>query len=294
MVVASVIGGAGRMGAWFATFLKKNGYQVLVCDRNKSAARNLARKRGFRLVEDLTLAVRSAQLVILATPTQVTQKILQHIEPHLSSRKLLVEISSVKEPLRRILQDMRRRGVAILSIHPMFGPGIKTLAGTTILTVSVPARNILAQEFLSLLRKRGAKLIRSDFDEHDKLVSMILTLPHFMNIAMVNTLRTLDADPNQLREIAGTSFKLQLLIAETIYQEAIGNEASILMDSKCSLKMLRRFAQESAASLNIIKKNKRSILLRSLHGGRYFVQKDRFFDSAYDRFNAAVEASSVA
>lgn len=280
------------MGAWFATFLKRNDHQVIVSDRNRSAARNLARKNGFRFVEDYAQAVPLADLVILATPTKVTEGVLEQIEPHISAGSLIVEISSVKDPLKRTLQTMRRRGVAILSIHPMFGPGVKNLAGKTVLAVALPRANRNAKKFLSIFRKRGVRLIQCTLDEHDRLASILLALPHFINIAMVNALRSLGVDPNRLRETAGTTFRLQLLTAQAICQEDFGNEVSILMDNRYSLNTLTKFAEQSAATLNLIRKRSRSSMLRLLGNSRGFLERDKLFASAYTRFNAAVEASS--
>jgi prephenate dehydrogenase len=93
MAVATVIGGAGRMGTWFASFLKRNGYRIIICDKNRGRGNSLARKKGFFFVEDPKLAVQPAQLVILATPTHVSKNLLLEIEPHLPNRTLLVEIS---------------------------------------------------------------------------------------------------------------------------------------------------------------------------------------------------------
>ncbi len=281
------------MGEWFAAFLKKNGYEVIISDKNKPAAKSLARKKGFRFLEDQTRAVRLAQLVILATPTQVTARLLEQIGPRLSPGTLLVEISSVKEPVRRTIQKLQRQGVAVLSIHPMFGPGAKTLTNKTVITVTIPQRNILARMLLSLLKKRRARIVRSNFDEHDKLASVLLALPHFLNIAMVNTLRSMGANPNRLREIAGTTFNLHFLVAQAIYQEDLSNEASILMDSEHTLNLLRKFAHQSTATLKLIEKGKRNGIVRNLCGGRDFLQKDRLFANAYERFNVAVEASSL-
>ncbi len=293
MAVACVIGGAGRMGAWFASFLKKNGYRVIICDNNKATARKLARTKGFWFVPDHKLAAQLADLVILATPTHVTKSLLRQIEQHISDQTLLVEISSVKEPVRRILEQMRSRGVAILSIHPMFGPGIKTLAGQAIITVLFPRSNSMAKRFLSLFRKNGARIVQSDFAHHDKFAAITLALPHFMNIAMVNTLKSIGVPLNQLRRFAGTTSKLQLIIAEAVYHERLSNEASILLDSKHFLKALRRFAEESNRTLTLIHKGRRATLLHSLVIGREFVRKDRMFSSAYSRFNAAVDGLTL-
>ena len=293
MGVATIIGGAGRMGSWFASFLRQNGYRIIICDNNRHLARKLARKKQFRFLEDPGLAVQQAELVILATPTEVTKTILRKIEPHLSRGCLLVEISSIKEPVRATLQSMKRRGIAVLSIHPMFGPGIKNLAGKTIITTLLPRHRNAAKRFLSLFRMEGAKIIRSDFDQHDKYVSITLALPHFMNIAMVNTLRTCGFGPNQLRGVAGTTFRLQLLIAEALYKENFGNEASILMDNKQSLRILKTFVKYNNRTLAMVDEGSKGSLLQDLRKSRDYLRRDYLFLSAYGRFNAAVEASRV-
>ncbi len=292
MAIATVIGGAGRMGAWLASFLKKSGYRIIICDKNKSVAKNLARKQGFQFLEDPRLAVRPAQLVLLATPTHVTKSLLEEIEPHLSRRCLLVEISSIKEPVKGTLQDMKGRGITVLSIHPMFGPGIRNFTGKTIVTTLLPRGNMAASKFLSLFRKKGARIIRSDFVQHDRLASITLALPHFMNIALVNTLKSYGVGPKQIQAMAGTTFKLQLLIAEVLYQESFNNEASILMDSKHSLNALKTLVKYSHRTLSMLSRGEQGRLVEDLKKGRRYLQRDAMFPGVHGRFNAAVEASS--
>lgn len=293
MAVATVIGGSGRMGTWFATFLKRNGYHIIIYDKNKRAAKNLAKRKRFRFVDNLGIAVQTSQLVILATPTNVTKYLLEKIEPKLRSGAVLVEISSIKEPVRSRLEALARRGIDVLSIHPMFGAGVKNLVGKTVITTLLPKRNARASNLLSLFRRDGAQIIKSDFVQHDKFASIILALPHFMNIAMVNTLQSQGLTPNELRATAGTSFKLQLLIAESIYQEGFVNEASILTDSKHSLNVLRMFVNQSVRTLAVLSKGRRANLLHDLRKGRTFLLRDAMFGHSYARFNAAVEASNL-
>ena len=292
MAVATVIGGAGRMGAWFADFLRKNSYRIIISDKNDRHGRKIARQKGFRFIKDSRLAVQPAQLVVLATPTKATRRILPKIEPHLSRGCLLVEISSIKEPVRAILQSMKKRGFAVLSIHPMFGPGIKNLTGKTIITTLLPSDKSAA-EFISLFRKEGARIIRSDFDQHDRFVSFTLALPHFMNVAFVNALKNSGLTPNELRAVAGTTFKLQLLIAEMVYRENFGNEISILMDSQRSLETLNAFVRYSNRTLRMLGSEKTGDLLQDLRKGQRYVQKDLIFPGVNGRFNAAVEASGA-
>ncbi len=280
------------MGAWFANFLKTNGYRIIICDKNKRTASNLARKKDFIFVKDPKLAVQPAQLVIMATPTHVSKNLLLEIEPHLRSKSLLVEISSIKEPIRRTLQRMKKRRAAVLSIHPMFGPGTKNLAGKTVITALIPRRNRTANNFLSLFRKKGARIIRSNLTQHDRLASITLALPHFMNIAMTQTLKTNGIAPGKLWAAGGTTFKLQLIIAEELYQESFSNEASILMDNRHSLKVLKTFLKQSNRTLSMLTRGTRRGLIQDLKKGRSYLRRDEMFSAADGRFNAAVEASS--
>jgi prephenate dehydrogenase len=293
LAVASVIGAAGRMGGWFANFLKKNQYKVIVCDTDNAAAKNLAHKKRFRFAQDQIIAVKSADLILITTPTQVTRKILSTFKPETVGGKVIVEISSVKAPVRKTIDELRRKGAKVLSIHPMFGPGTRSLLGKTVLVTSRPDGSSVARQFLSLFSKNGAKLLNVSYEQHDRLISMLLTLPHFVNLALVDTLRTASADPNQLRAIGGTSFGLQFLTAEAIFHEDLRNELSILMDSKYGLDALRSFAQRTSEILVPLSRERRGEVLGIWRSGRKFLERDKAFSSAYRRFNAAVEASAL-
>ena len=279
------------MGGWFATFLKENGYKVTVYDSNERAAKALSRKERLRYVGDLNRAATEAQLIFLATPTRVTKRLLEQIQIN-GSNAAIVEISSIKAPIKSTILRLQKRGTPILSIHPMFGPGAKTIAGRVVLTSVIPANNRVAQQFLSILKKNGAKLIQCSLKDHDKLVSIILALPHFINMVFVNSLMALSVNPDRMRTLAGTTFKLQLLIAEAIYQEGKENVLSILVDNAHSLSTLKKLAQETASLLDAIENHRTRTLVRSLANGHKFISKEKGFSTSYGRFNEAVEVSS--
>lgn len=293
MVVASVIGGTGRMGAWFANFLNENGYKVIIHDKNTTAARTLAAKKGYRFIESQGQAISLGQLIVLATPTNATLGLLKSTSRVLNREKLIVEISSVKEPVRRTIQRLRRRRVPILSVHPMFGPGSRTLLGKAMLVASRPASNNISESLLRLFRKKGVILFPIDLKRHDQLIALILALPHFVNSIFINTLGAVGVNPNRLRELSGTTFRLQLLTAEAISLEDSENEISMLVDTKETLRVLKRFLKQCETVTEAIEKGQHKRLRETLVNGRGYVQRDRNFATAYKRFNAAVEASSL-
>lgn len=279
------------MGSWFAHFLSKSGYQIIVMDKNKSAARRLARRHRLQYTEDEATAIKSAQLVVLATPTHVTRSILDSLDKKTPHSKLFVEMSSVKRPLKTTLRKAERLGIQVLSIHPMFGPGTKSVNAKPILTIMPTRRTKWTTAFLSMLHRKGARIIRCNLEEHDKLASIVLTLPHFLNIALANTLRSVGANPKRLSEIAGPTFKLQFLISEAVHHESLENEVSILMDGAYSDAALKEYIRQSTNTLNAITHFRRGVMMQRLREGRVFLQRSGTFESSYRRFNDAVAGS---
>jgi prephenate dehydrogenase len=275
------------MGSWFAAVLHENGQEVAIYDLDSNAARILARKKRFKIVHNLEHAIRSSHVIVLATPTRKTVTMLEEIKRWISPGTLIVDISSVKEPLRGQIRRLHSRNIPVLSIHPMFGPGTRTLKGRTIFVTSIPKRDAHASRILSILRRRGARMVRCGVEEHDRLMAALLTLPHFLSIAMVKTLRTRGLDPGRLRHLSGTTFRLQLLIAEATHQENPEIEASILMDSKYSTSIIREFARQCTATLRLMGKS-RERMIADLSSSRKYLQSDREFRSAYESFNAAI------
>jgi hypothetical protein len=90
--------------------------------------------------------------------------------------------------------------------------------------------------------------------------------------------------------VSGTTFKLQSLIAEAIYQEDPAKEISILADSNSSV--LLTYNQRVRAMLSIIR-NKPDDISQILSAGRCLIEMDRHFADSYERFNRAVQAALV-
>jgi prephenate dehydrogenase len=174
----------------------------------------------------------------------------------------------------------------------MLGPGTVSPKGRTILVMPLTKKIALADNFLTALQRRGARIVKCDFDEHDRLIATVLTLPHFLNVAFVEALRSLKVNLDLLSKVAGPTFRLQLLLAEELHQESAENEASVLMDNNDSVAILRKYARTSNKMLNTIARGKRPVVRRKLLEGRRFLISEKQFSTAYTRFNQAVSASS--
>ena len=274
------------MGNWFARFLKANGYTVILTDENRQAAETLSKRYGFQFLSNQLEAASKAQVIILATPTKITSAVLQQIAPAMKPTTLIVEISSIKRPIVGTIRKLQKKGIAILSIHPMFGSGTTTIKGRRILVVTRP-QNYEARRILSIFRMNGAGIIRCTLKKHDALASTILTLPHFINISLIETLKSLGVKLNEISLVAGSTFQLQLLLAEAIYNEDYDNEVSILGD--CKTTAIEEYKRQTEAVFKMV--NMPRSLERLLRSGRKFVENHKQFATSHRRFNAAVQAS---
>jgi len=280
------------MGAWFANFLSRNGYEIIISDKRTLHPRSSTRKKRFRFVKDPTEAAQLSQITILATPTLTTRKLLRTITPKLDPTTLIVEISSVKQPVRNTIQSLTRHGAQILSIHPMFGPGAKSLRGKSIIVARQPRNCTQAKRLLSKLATNGASIVHSSLEEHDKLTATTLALPHLINLAFIETIRRTGLPLGKVRELGGTTSKLQLLIAESLHHENPNNEASILADNKHNMRIFNAYIQHVNRLRRIIQGKNKPELLRRLRKDAIYVRRDRLFRTAPERFIAAVEAST--
>ncbi len=207
---ALLIGGGGRMGRWFARFLQAQDWNVSVCDPAGSP-------EGFPLVEDWRSCVSDVELVVVAAPLRASASILLQLAA-VKPAGVVLEIGSIKAPLAASLRALSSAGVAVASLHPLFGPSSNLLAGRHVVFVdlgSEPA-NALARE---LFQATMAAVVEMPLDTHDRLMAYVLGLSHALNIAFFSALADSHQEAVQLYAISSTTFDRQLAIAGDVAAE---------------------------------------------------------------------------
>lgn len=207
---ALVIGGAGRMGRWFTGFLATQGWDVSVADPAGEVP-------GLPWHADWREPARSAELVIVAAPLAATAAILDELVT-LKPAGLVVEIGSIKAPVAASLEALREAGVAVASIHPMFGPDVRLLAGRHVILVDIGAPAALA-DVRALFEQTSAGLAEMSLEQHDRLVAWVLGLSHAANIAFFTALARSGRPIQELAGFASTTFGAQLTVAARVAAE---------------------------------------------------------------------------
>jgi len=226
----AIIGVNGKMGKWFANYFHKMGFKVKGFDTN-----NEIKEKFIDKAHSLVSAILQIDYVLLCTPTKNTPEIIRLISKEMKRDSYLIEISSHKSKTSQTLLKTPSK-INPICIHPMFGPGIKNIAGRNV--IIVPIKDAQKELTATKLLFPGANFVTIDAVEHDKKIGVILGLTHLINIAFANILAK-DDQISLTEKMAGTTFKAQRIIAESIL-----TESAELIETIVSNPEVRKYGEE--------------------------------------------------
>lgn len=207
---ALVIGGAGRMGAWLAGYLRQRGLTVEIADPAGVPA-------GFQHYADWRETALDHDLIAVAAPLRTSAAILEEIRER-KPPGIVFDVGSLKSPLRAGLTRLAEAGIATTSIHPMFGPSVEELTGRHIIVIDVGHPDATAR-VARLFDGTGARLVPMALDQHDRMVAYVLGLSHALNIAFVTALADCGESAAELIRLSSTTFDRQLAVASPVVDE---------------------------------------------------------------------------
>jgi prephenate dehydrogenase len=226
----TVIGAGGQMGQWFVKYFAEKGFDVTGYDiENKKIGKGIIQS------ESLVGGILKADYVVLCTPTRRTPEIIRLIAKEMKRGTYLIEISSEKSKVVSSLLKMPLK-INPICIHPMFGPGAKSIKGQNI--ISVPIKD--AKKELSITKELfdGANFVTIDAIEHDKKIAVILGLTHLMNLVFASIISK-DEKISLTEKMSGTTFRVQKILAESIMTESPELIETIIANPE-----IRRVAEE--------------------------------------------------
>jgi chorismate mutase/prephenate dehydrogenase len=204
---ALVIGGAGKMGRWFADFLSSQGYAVALADPGGDV-------EGYVCHADWRDTGCDHDVIVIATPMKVANQVLLEMAAH-PPRGLVLDIGSLKSPLREGLAAAAARGVRVASIHPMFGPDAELLSGRHVVFVDTGVPDA-TRDARALFASTMARQVEMSLDEHDRLIAFVLGLSHALNIVFFTALaQSREAIP-KLADMSSSTFDAQLGVASRV------------------------------------------------------------------------------
>ncbi|MFW5739781.1 MAG: prephenate dehydrogenase/arogenate dehydrogenase family protein [Myxococcota bacterium] len=207
---ALVIGGAGKMGQWFARFLASQEFAVEIADPAGAV-------EGFACHEEWQSLLLEHELIVIAAPLLATNQILHELAKR-PPTGVVFDIGSLKSPVRSGLRALHSAGGHVASIHPMFGPCTDLLSGQHVIFIDLGDAEALAAA-KALFEPTMATRIDMELEDHDRLIAYVLGLSHAVNLAFVTALSNSGEKASRLAKLSSTTFDAQLEVARRVAAE---------------------------------------------------------------------------
>lgn len=215
--------GVGLIGGSLALALKKRGVARKIIGYGRDIERLIeAKRRG--IIDEYSVdleEVAQAELIVLATPLGVFQKITEKISPLLKAKSIYMDVGSVKKTVVEIIEKIIPRDVQFVPTHPIAGSE-KTgfefakedlFKDARVIITPTERTDVEALSKISLMwQKLGARVELMTPEEHDKIYALMSHLPHLISFCLVNTVNEIDSN---LIKYAGTGFRDTTRIAKS-------------------------------------------------------------------------------
>lgn len=191
----AIVGGHGKMGRLMAALFSDTGNTVLTAD----------------LDTDLTpvAAAQEADVVVIAVPIDVTERVIAEVGPHVREDALLMDITSVKEaPVAAMLASTR---ASVVGTHPMFGPSVHTLQGQRVVLCRGRGDEWAAW-VTHVLSARGLLVTETTAEQHDRAMSIVQVLTHFQTQVQGLTLARLGLPLDETMRFTSPVYLLEMFV----------------------------------------------------------------------------------
>jgi prephenate dehydrogenase len=195
-----IIGGTSGMGRFFARLLKEEGYTTFVSGR--------------KIGMDPSTMAQKCRVIIVSVPISITCEVIEQVGPYMKKESLLMDLTSLKgESIKSMLKSSVSE---VIGLHPLFGPGVDSIAGYTIVLCPVRTEKWL-QWLKDILVKNGANIMETTPERHDELMGLVQGLNHLNSITMGMVLRKSGENLTELRRFATPMFNTKLALVEKTF-----------------------------------------------------------------------------
>ena len=230
-----IVGGNGGMGRIFKNYFESSGYKVF--------------SFGHRGWDKAPEYLKTAKIVIVSVPIDITIDIIKRLSPMLRKDQILCDFTSVKAPIVEAM--MKYHEGPVLGLHPMFGPDVKSLVKQVVVTV--PERDKESSAFLvEQLRLWGARICSCSAKEHDEAMSIIQALRHFTTYAYGTFLASKNPDLKKLQELSSPIYRMELMMVGRLFAQDPRLYADIIMSSKQNCNLIKDFVSSMLNEVSLV------------------------------------------
>ena len=284
----TIIGGSGGMGKVFARYFKKHGFNVTLYARDKKKLTEISCELEVNSSTNLEESIKNADIIMISIPIKKTTEMVNRVTPLMKKNALIFDITSLKFSVFKALEEASSHyPINCLSLHPMFGPGIKSMKNYVIIALKVGGTEDyqeIIDELFAIFESDGLIITYTTPEEHDKRMALTLAVPHMFNILFLNLLRKSGIALNELTRFTGTTFLLQKVFAESIIQREMEMFGEIQMENLQFHDILNLFEALVKDYKEIIQNKRESAFQEIFTDGLEYSREDDHFEKSYKYF----------
>lgn len=279
----AIVGAAGKMGSWFTDYFARRGLRVSAYDVNR---KTLSAFGNVRVASGIDDCVKDADLVVICVPVHITPKIIKECAKRMKGGAIISEISSVKHRTFRALKQAPDN-VRPLCIHPMFGPGATDKTQRKVLLV--PVRNEEAElKVVHEMFENASIKVLPNAKAHDRSIATVLGLTYFANIVFAKVVSS--GNVSMFKQVSGTTFGLQSLLAESILTNEPDLVVALLRENPYAKKYIKQYLKEASALARMASAKDSKKLKADLQKVRSKLQKSQDLQQSYKRMYDIIES----
>jgi cyclohexadieny/prephenate dehydrogenase len=198
--------GIGLIGSSLARVLRRDSPEtrIVACARRAETLEAVRRlKIADETTDDPAVAVKGADLVVIATPLSAYAEIATKIAPALADGAIVTDVGSVKEAAIRDLMPAIRDGVHLVPGHPVAGTEhsgpesgfAEMFADRWCILTPLPGTDLAAvAKITALWQLAKMKVVQMPAEHHDRVLAVTSHLPHLIAYTIVGTATALGDD----------------------------------------------------------------------------------------------------
>lgn len=270
-----IIGASGRMGQWFTRYFASKGNELGTYSRSQ---RTKIGSDEFRTFSSIQQCAEASDVILVSVPISQTEGVVSEVARNSSSGQTILEIASLKSKLVPQLKEIASKGVLVLSVHPLFGPGADIHMKQPYALISISPDESRELRRLSEIIP-DSQILRVTGESHDRSMAHILSLTHFVNLAFLSSLE----DKDGLLRVAGPTFKLQVSLAQAILHDEPDVLAALETENPFFEEILSDFLKHTRNIESVVRRKDTTGLAELFKRARENAQKSDSFLSSYAR-----------
>ncbi|MFN6462552.1 MAG: bifunctional chorismate mutase/prephenate dehydrogenase [Nostoc sp. DedVER02] len=253
----TLVGGRGMMGHFFQQKLSAAGHYISILDQG-----------DWEQAESL---LKKADLVLVCVPIEYTIDAIHKLAKYLSPTTALADIASIKTP---ILQTMlEQHSGPVMSLHPMFGPGIKSFLCQKVVVCSGRGDDAF-QWLLDLIEHDGGKLIVSTPKEHDEMMIAVQAIRNFTTFSLGVFLAEQNIDIRRSLDFSSPIFRLEMDIVGRLFSQSAPLVVDIMLATSERREAIGQLAIAYNRLAQLVIQNDRDSLIQEFKATHSFLAED--------------------